>query len=209
MAAPMTVSVNPDALLNDGCIWFKQEVTEKFPSSPFSLFAPVQNCRLSKVLSLSSSELAQRVEHRLAGDPDQPAKRLIQFQDQENGASHGEGRNHQGEDNSSIGRREHAKAEENNDEPGDKDDQHRHRNGGSRLRCQQRPKLAESCSEGYGLFLELALRVIVWRETLNSAIDYVAGLRVGSQVRLSARFAGPYLPHRFLDGLVKAGTSLR
>ena len=84
----MMVSVNPDALLNDGCIWFKQEVTEKFPSSPFSPFAPVQNCRLSNVLSLSSCELVQSVEHRLAGDSHQATKGLIQLQDQENGTSH-------------------------------------------------------------------------------------------------------------------------
>jgi hypothetical protein len=42
MAAPMMVSVSAEALLNDGCIWFEPEVTEKSPSSPFSLFAPVE-----------------------------------------------------------------------------------------------------------------------------------------------------------------------
>src|SRR5438477_1423867 len=35
------------------------------------------NCRLSYVLSPSFRELVQGVEHRLAGDPDQPGKRLI------------------------------------------------------------------------------------------------------------------------------------
>ena len=44
------------------------------------------NCRLSYVLSPSFRELVQGVEHRLAGDPDQPGKRLIQLQDQKNSA---------------------------------------------------------------------------------------------------------------------------
>jgi len=102
----------------------------------------------------------QGVEHRLAGDPDQPGKRLIQLQDQKNSAGDSQSGNHQSEHDSRIGRRENAEAQENDDEPGDKDDQHRLRNGGKRLRRQQRPKLGEVRSEGYGLFFELALRVI-------------------------------------------------
>jgi len=46
MAAPMMVSVNSDALLNNGCTGrVKQELTEETEvcfSSPFSLFAPVK-----------------------------------------------------------------------------------------------------------------------------------------------------------------------
>jgi len=75
------------------------------------------------------------------------------------------------------------------------------------LRYQQRPKLGEIRSEGRGLVLELALRVIVSRETLDGTIDCIACLRVGSQVRRDARCSGPHLPHRFFDRLVKAGTS--
>lgn len=122
----------------------------------------------------------QGVEHRLAGDPDQPVKGLIQLQDQKNSAGDSEGGNHQSEHDSSIGRCENAEAQENDDEPGDKDDQHRLRNGGKRLRYQQRPKLGEVRSQGYGLFFELALRVIVCREALNGTIDDIACLRVGS-----------------------------
>jgi len=58
----------------------------------------------------------QGVEHRLAGDPDHAAKWLIELQDQEYGASHRKSRNHQGENDGSIGRRENAEAEENDDE---------------------------------------------------------------------------------------------
>jgi hypothetical protein len=43
-----------------------------------------------------------------------------------------------------------------------RDDQHRLRDRGDRLRCQQRPNLAELRSEGYGLVFELALRVVMW-----------------------------------------------
>src|SRR6266480_2511244 len=60
------------------------------------------NCRLSYVLSPSFRELVQGVEHRLAGDPDQPGKRLIQLQDQKNSAGDSEGGNHQSEHDSSI-----------------------------------------------------------------------------------------------------------
>jgi hypothetical protein len=58
-------------------------------------------------------ELVQGVEHRLAGDADQPGKRLIQLQNQENSAGDSKGGNHQSEHDSSIGRREHAEAQEN------------------------------------------------------------------------------------------------
>src|SRR5438094_7415075 len=95
-------------------------------------------------ISLASfCELVQGVEHRLAGNPDQTAKGLVQLQDQENSARDGEGRNYQSKDGGRIGWREHAEAEENDCEPGDKDDQHRLRDRGDRLRYEQRPNLAK------------------------------------------------------------------
>jgi hypothetical protein len=39
--------------------------------------------------------------------------------------------------------------------------------------------LAEICSEGRGLFFELALHVVVRREALNGGIQYIACLHVG------------------------------
>jgi hypothetical protein len=61
--------------------------------------------------------------HRLAGNPDRAVEGLVQLQDQENSARHGNGRDHQSEDSSSIARRERAEAEENHHQSGNKDDQ--------------------------------------------------------------------------------------
>src|SRR5438034_11714627 len=135
-------------------------------------------------LSLASfRELVQGVEHRFAGNPDQAAKGLVQLQDQENGARDSEGRNHQSKDGGRIGWREHAEAEKDDCEPGDKDDKQRLRNGRDRLRYEQRSNLANICSQGRCLRLEAALRVVVRREILDCAIGYITGLRVGSQAR--------------------------
>ena len=62
-------------------------------------------------------ELVQGVQHRLAGNPDQSAKGLIQLRDQKNSTRNRERRDCQSENSSSIGRRKHAETEENNDEP--------------------------------------------------------------------------------------------
>ena len=77
----------------------------------------------SELLSLLNSQLpslcklVQDIEHRLAGNPDQPAKGLIQLEDQENSAGDGKRRDDQSEERSSVGRREYAEAKENDDEP--------------------------------------------------------------------------------------------
>ena len=62
-------------------------------------------------------DLVQRVQHRFTGNADQPAKGLIQLEDQENSAGDGKRRDRQSEEGSGIGRREHAEAKENDDEP--------------------------------------------------------------------------------------------
>ena len=77
MAAPMMVSVNSDALLNDGCIWFK-EVTEKSPSSPFSLFAPVESC-LSSVGSGEDQAMNAVSQFYLMEIDEQPKGDIQQF----------------------------------------------------------------------------------------------------------------------------------
>src|SRR5262245_33801173 len=73
-------------------------------------------------------DLVQSVEHRLAGDSEKPAERLIQFQNQKNSARDSDGRNDEGENNGRIARCEHAKTQENEHQPGDEDNQHRLRN---------------------------------------------------------------------------------
>ena len=67
--------------------------------------------------------MAGDVAHRLAGDPDQPAKRLIQLQDQEDRAGHRQGRHQQRGNRGAVRRPEQPEAEEEDREPEDHNDQ--------------------------------------------------------------------------------------
>ena len=61
--------------------------------------------------------LIQGMDQRVAGDLENPGKRLIQFQDQKNGARNSYGRNDEGKDNSRIAWCENTEPQENNNEP--------------------------------------------------------------------------------------------
>src|SRR5207247_8666623 len=89
------------------------------------------------------------------------AEVMIQVQNYEYSAGDRKSRGDQSESGRGIRRRDHAKAEEDDYEPGDQCDQQRPRNGRNRLHLQQRPKLAKVHHEGRRLCLKGALRVIV------------------------------------------------
>ena len=66
----------------------------------------------------SFCQVTQSMAHRFAGDRDQAAKRMVQLQDQQNGATYRKCGDDQGELGSGIRRREQAKTEENDRKPG-------------------------------------------------------------------------------------------
>src|SRR5437667_12909048 len=59
----------------------------------------------------------QRMAHRLAGDLDQSAERLVQFEEQEDRSAYGHRRRHERRNRGAVARREEAEAEEKDREP--------------------------------------------------------------------------------------------
>src|SRR5438132_14172794 len=57
-------------------------------------------------------EMFQRMAHRLAGDLDQSAERLVQFEEQEDRGAHGHRRRHERRNRGAVARRDEAEAAE-------------------------------------------------------------------------------------------------
>jgi len=131
----------------------------------------------------------QRMAHRLAGDLDQSAERLVQFEEQEDRGAHGHRRRHERRNRGAVARREEAEAEEKDREPEHHYDQERLGNGRACLLEKQPIHLAKLNGDLQGLGLRRTLCVGLWRQFLDGA----SGPQLASTRSRKANFAAIWM----------------
>src|SRR5215475_1078111 len=100
------------------------------------------------------AELRQGIAQWSAGDLNQPLKRLVQLQDQEDRPSHGERTDEQGGDHGAVGGRQETEADEDKSDPGNEDHQEGPGKRGPLLLKHQPARLAERAREAERFGLE-------------------------------------------------------
>ena len=126
----------------------------------------------------------QRMAHRLAGDLDQSAERLVQFEEQEDRGAHGHRRRHERRNRGAVARREEAEAEEKDREPEHHYDQERLGNGRSCLLEKEPIHLAKLNGGLQGLGFRRTLRIGLRRQFLDGLIYCLPGGSDGRQFGL-------------------------
>src|SRR5215510_3934233 len=154
------------------------------------------------------AELRQGLAQWSAGDLNQPLKRLVQLQDQEDRPGHGERTDEQGGDHGAVGARQETEADEDKRDPGNEHHQEGHGNRGPLLLKHQPARLAERAREAERFGLERTLRVLLRREGLERGVESPLARRDEASQPLCRRcqlctwgtVLGPHLRERVSDG---------